>query len=124
MLFPDDVFRVGNATGHKLAAVRPTEVDTVVVNGVMMIIANGKGVSLYTLTKIIEKGLTGYAWKFQKYATVIPGLKLVSDEPEHFMLAPAHNMPVAKYKGLLEEMGLRCCKYCRVKEGGIVVMGG
>ena len=121
ILFPEDVYRMGNSTSHKLTTVRPIEVNTMKVNGVTVIIANGKGVSLYTINKIIEKGLTGFAWKFDKSAKVVSGLKLVSDEPEHYMLAPVQNMPVDKYKGLLEEMGLKCCKYYKVKEGGILI---
>jgi hypothetical protein len=30
-------------------------------------------------------------------------------------------MPVDKYKGLLEELGLRCEKYLKVNEGGSFV---
>ena len=120
VFFPEEVYRMGNSGSHKLSTVRPIEVDTIKVNGVTVIVANGKGVSLYTINKIIEKGLTGFAWKFEKNAKVVPGLKLVSDEPEHYMVAPLQNMPVEKYKGLLEEMGLKCCKYYKVKEGGIL----
>ena len=121
IFFPEEIYRMGNSTTHKLTTVRPIEVNTININSVTMIVANGKGVSLYTIHKIIEKGLTGFAWKFEKSAKIIPGLKLVSDEPEHYMLAPIQNMPVDKYKGLLEEMGLKCCKYYKVKEGGILI---
>ena len=121
IFFPEEIYRMGNSTTHKLTTVRPIEVNTININSVTMIVANGKGVSLYTIHKIIEKGLTGFAWKFEKSAKIIPGLKLVSDEPEHYMLAPIQNMPIDKYKGLLEEMGLKCCKYYKVKEGGILI---
>ena len=121
LLFPEDVYRMGNSGSHKLTAVRSFEVNTTTINGVTIIIANGKGVSLYTIEKIIEKNLTGFAWRFNKGAQVIPGLKLVSDEPQHYMLAPISNMPVDKYKGLLEEMGIRCGKYFQVKKGGVLV---
>ncbi len=111
---------MGNSTTHRLSSVRPTEVNTMMINGVMVIIANNKGVSLYSLDKIKQIGLTDYAWKFNKGATVPQELKIVSDKPEHYMLAPTVNMPVDKYKGLLEEMGIKCSKYFKVKPGGIV----
>ena len=121
LLFPEDIYRIGNSTSHKLTAVRPFDVNTMVINGVTMVIANGKGVSLYTIERIIQKQLTGFAWKFNKGTQVAPGLRLVSDEPQHYMLAPLTNMPIDKYKGLLEEMGVRCGKYFHVKKGGILV---
>jgi hypothetical protein len=120
-MFPEEIYRMGNSGSHKLTFVRPTEVNTMDLHGVKVIIANGKGVSLYTIDKIIEKGLTGFAWQFQKGLNVTHGLKLVTDEPNHYMLAPIANMPVEKYKGLLEEMGLSCMKYFSVKEGGKLV---
>lgn len=113
---------MGSSGSHKISAVRPIDANTMIVNGVTVIIANGKGVSLYIIEKIIEKNLTGFAWKFNKGTQVTPGLKLVSDEPQHYMLAPGANMPVDKYKGLLEEMGIRCGKYFHVKKGGVLVM--
>lgn len=86
-----------------------------------MIIANDKGVSLYTAKGLVEEGLTGFAWKFEKGTAVVSGLKLVNDKPEHYMLSPLHNMPLDKYKGLLEEMGLLCGKYFRIKNPGELV---
>jgi hypothetical protein len=121
LLFPEDVYRVGNSSSHKLSAVRSWEVDTMVINGVTVVIANGKGVSLYTIEKIIEKRLTGFAWKFNRGTRIVSDLRLVRDEPEHYMLAPIRNMPVDKYKGLLEEMGLHCSKYYKVKEDGTLL---
>ena len=42
LLFPEDIYRIGNSTSHKLTAVRPFDVNTMVINGVTMVIANGK----------------------------------------------------------------------------------
>jgi hypothetical protein len=63
--------------------------------------------------------VNGY-WKFIKGTHILPELIIVSDEAGHYMNAPAHNIPVDKYKGLLEEMGMKCCKYFRVKPGGFL----
>ena len=37
-------------------------------------------------------------------------LKLVTDSPGHYLVAPVKNMPVDKYKGILEEMALKALK--------------
>lgn len=47
------------------------------------------------------------------------GLKLVQDKPHHFCIAPAQNMPVDKFKGLLEEMAVRATRVFK-KEGKAV----
>lgn len=120
LMFPEEVLRIGNNTTPRLNAVRPTEIDTITIQGIKVVIANGKGVSLYRLDKLLQIGLTGYAWRFNQDSLVVHGLKLVNDKPGHYMLAPAVNMPLDKYKGLLEEMGMKCCKYIRVKEGGAI----
>lgn len=117
-IFPEQIYRIGNSTSHRLADIRPDEVDIIEINGVNVVIANNKGVSLWTVEGIIKKGLTGYAWRFEKGTPLIPDLKLISDEPGHYMLPPLHNIPLDKYKGLLEEMGLLCGKYFHIKKPG------
>ncbi len=47
-LAQDDLFRLGNAGSAKLDHVRPADVDTYERNGVLMVITNGRGVSLFT----------------------------------------------------------------------------
>jgi len=37
-------------------------------------------------------------------------LKLVTDSPGHYLVAPVKNMLVDKYKGILEEMALKALK--------------
>jgi len=75
-----------------------------------IVVANNKGVSVWTKEGVIEKGLTGYAWLIKSGVGVSQGLKIVNDTPGHYMLAPVRNMPLASYKGLLEEMGMKCEK--------------
>jgi hypothetical protein len=103
-----------------LTTIKVNEINTMELNGVKMIISNNKGVSLYTLEGILAIGLTGFAWQFREGTAVVQGLKLVNDKPGHYMLVPVTNMPLEKYKGLLEEMGIKCAKYLRVRSGNKV----
>lgn len=119
-IFPEEVFRVGNSTSHRLTSIKAREVNVVVIQAVPVIVADGNGVSVFTLEGIRREGLSGFAWRFRKDTPLPHGLKLVSDSQKkgHYVIAPVQNMPVDKYKGLLEELGLRCEKYLRVKEDG------
>ncbi|MDP5138632.1 hypothetical protein ORJ04_22040 [Rheinheimera baltica] len=47
------------------------------------------------------------------------GLKLVQDKAHHYCIAPTQNMPIDKYKGLLEEMALKAARVFK-KEGKVV----
>ncbi len=120
LIFPEEVHRMGNSRSHRLTNIKVGEVNTFELNGVTMIRANGKGVSLYTWEKVLEKGLTGFAWKFEKHTHVVKGLILVNDEPGHYMLCPDKNMPLDEYKGHLERMGVSCAKYMKVKKDGLI----
>lgn len=109
-LVPEDVFRVGNSSTPRLHMVRPSEVDTTELNGVRIVIANGRGISVYTKTELQKTTLTGWVWKFNAHTILPAGLKLVNDKPGHYCIAPVHNMPVDLYKGLLEQMGMKAQK--------------
>ena len=63
--------------------------------------------------------MTGWVWRFPPNTKPPLGLKLVQDKPHHFCIAPTQNMPVDKYKGLLEEMALRASRVFK-KEGKAV----
>lgn len=123
-LFPEDVYRMGNSTTHRMPVIRQDEVITMAIKGVTIVIANNTGVSVWTKEGIIEKGLTGYAWLINTGTSLPVGLKLVNDTPGHYMLAPVRNMPLDTYKGLLEEMGMKCEKYLQVKKDGTMVRVG
>ena len=90
--------------------VKPSEVDVTEVNGVKVIIANGRGISLYTLEELKNTSLTGWVWKFRENTTLPQGLKLVNDKQGHFCVAPTSNMPVDLYKGLSEQLGMKAQK--------------
>lgn len=117
-LFPEDVYRMGNSTTHRMSVIRRDEITLIPINGVNVVVANNKGVSVWTKEGVVEKGLTGYAWLIRGGSSVPFGLKLVSDAPGHYMLVPVKNMPLDTYKGLLEEMGMNCIKYLQVKKDG------
>lgn len=118
-IFPEEVYRIGNAASPRMSAFRVGEINIYELKGVKMVIANGKGISVFTLRGLKDEGLTGLAWKFTKNIAVEVGLKLVDDDkPEHYVLAPVRNMPLDEYKGLLEKMGLKCVKYLRIKKDG------
>jgi hypothetical protein len=125
-IFPEEVFRLGNSTSHKLTAIKAREVTVITINAVPVIVADGRGVSVFTLEGILREGLTGFAWQFAKGTPVTQGLKLILDplKDGHYFLCPRENMPVDKYKGLLEEMGVRCHKYLQIKKDGAVVRVG
>lgn len=123
-LFPQDVYRMGNSGSHRMSVIRQNEVATTVMKGVTIVIANNRGVSVWTKEGIIEKRLTGYAWLIKAGATLPVGLKLASDSPGHYMLVPVRNMPLDTYKGLLEEMGMKCEKYLQIKVDGTMMRVG
>ncbi|MCI0504502.1 MAG: hypothetical protein L0Z73_00185 [Gammaproteobacteria bacterium] len=123
-LFPEDVYRMGNSTTHRMSVIRQDEILTMQMKGVTMVVANNNGVSVWTKEGIIEKQLTGYAWLIKTGTSLPNGLRLVNDTPGHYMLAPIKNMPIDTYKGLLEEIGLKCEKYLQVKKDGTMVRVG
>lgn len=68
---PEDLYRLGNSSGPRLTNVRrPKDVDTTEINGITVVIANGKGISLSTKRHIpLHKG------KARQYSTVWLGLE-------------------------------------------------
>jgi hypothetical protein len=108
-MVPEEVFRVGNSTSPRMGAFRPADIQTFDQNGVQMIVANNRGVSLYTDQELRKTTLTGWIWKFRADTSLPPGLKMVPDpdKPGHYFVAPLSSMPVDLYKGLLEQFGLK-----------------
>ena len=118
-MVPEEIFRLGNASTSRLSNVRPRDVDTVQINGITMIVANGKGISVFDKTGINESPMTGWVWRFPPNTTPPVGLRFVQDKAHHYCIAPVQNMPIDKYKGLLEEMALRATRVFK-KEGKAV----
>ncbi|GAB2196849.1 Tse2 family ADP-ribosyltransferase toxin [Sessilibacter sp. MAH4] len=80
------------------------------INGVDIVIANGNGFSAFNYITPSMKRPKKKIWKIRKGASIPQGLKLVRDlrpgHDGHYMIAPERNMPLKKYLGLLEELGM------------------
>lgn len=59
--------------------------------------------------------MNGWIWKFPLHIRVPVGLKLVQDKEHHYCIAPAKNIPLDMYKGLLQEMALYAAKVYKKK---------
>ncbi|OZG72345.1 hypothetical protein BTA51_16580 [Hahella sp. CCB-MM4] len=118
-IVPEEIFRLGNSNSPKLANVRSRDVDSIELNGITVIVANGKGISVFDRKGIEESPMNGWVWRFPPNTRPPHGLRLVQDKPHHYCIAPIHNMPLDKYKGLLEEMALKATRVYK-KEGKVV----
>lgn len=77
---PEDLYRLGNSSDPRLTHIRrPKDVDTVEMNGVLVVIANGKGISLATKGRIEGSGTNGCVWRLPKGAPMPNGLRLIND---------------------------------------------
>lgn len=109
--FTSDLYRMGNATWPKFDEDRArSDVAITKKDGIETVVANGNGFSAFDyLTKIMRKP-GKKVWRIKKGASIPSELKLVKDKRTgyegHYMLAPAYNMPLKKYLGILEELGL------------------
>ncbi|MGH7676570.1 MAG: hypothetical protein ACREMV_14995 [Gemmatimonadales bacterium] len=114
-VFPDDLYRLASASDPKLTRVRPKrDADLVEQNGVVIVLANNRGISLYTRSGVIQERLTRWAWRIRK-GTILPQrLKLHRDRPEHYMICPIVTMPLSEYTGLLEQLVLHCERVFKV----------
>ena len=72
---PEDLFRLGNSTTPRLTNVRrPKDVDTTEINGITVVISNGKGISLSTKDRLEKPPMSGWVWKISKGIQVPVGL--------------------------------------------------
>ena len=109
-IVPEEVFRLGNSDSPRLSHVRARDVDTITINEIVVVVANQKGISVFSKDEISKSPMSGWVWKFEINIALPAGLKLVNDRPGHYCIAPTTNMPVGKYKGLLEELGLKASR--------------
>jgi len=108
---PEDLFRLGNSTDSRLTHIRrPKDVDMILVNGSWVVVANGKGVSLFTKARIEATPMGGWVWKISRGTPMPLGLKLINDRPGHYSVCPVSNMPLDEFKGLLAKLAMRCQK--------------
>ena len=106
-----DLYRMGNATWPAFTEER-ARVDVVIqtIDGIEMVLANRNGFSAYDhLTPTMQKP-GRRIWRIRKGASLPPEIVLVKDlrpgHEGHYMLAPAKSMPLKKYLGALEELGM------------------
>jgi hypothetical protein len=111
-MLDEDLYRLGNATSPTLQNVRPQDVDSYENNGIQMVYANGKGVSLFNLQELQrrESGLSGWVWKIPQGTPPPSGIALRPDpaSPGHFFLCPVSVMTMDRYRALLSELVLHC----------------
>lgn len=116
----EDLFRVGNSSSPQLSKIRAGEITLMEINGVKVIVADGKGVSLYNKAGLERSSLTGWVWEIRAGLSLPKGLYLNPDpdrnNPGHYFACPRMNMPVHSYVGLLEEMALQCAKLYQRKK--------
>ncbi|WP_308363652.1 MULTISPECIES: hypothetical protein [unclassified Microbulbifer] len=106
---PFDLFRGGNASGFQFHEDRAMkDCYTYMKDGVIYVGANLTGFSCFDHITDRMKRQGKNVWKLKRGALLPVDLKLVRDERRghegHYMLAPAKDMPIRKYIGLLEEL--------------------
>lgn len=110
--FTAHLFRMGNATWPSFNEERArSDVRIELQNGIEAVIANGNGFSAFDHITPAMKKPGKFIWRIRKGARIPDGLRLVQDRspgkaPGHYMIAPAKDMPLKKYLGLLEELGM------------------
>ena len=103
-------------SNDNLSKVRAKDVDVIQVGGKTMIVANGKGISLFDMTGIKLGTMSGWVWKFPPDTPLPPGLHLVNDKPHHYCIAPVRNMFVDEFKSLLDKLALEAIKFHKKEE--------
>jgi hypothetical protein len=118
-LLDEDLYRLGSATSPKLHHARPgKDIGTYERNGIVMVRANGQGISLITEDRFERERTrhTGcYLWKLPANFPMPSGLALVPDirdlrpgqEPDPLPLCPQSDMPFSEYVALLSELALK-----------------
>lgn len=111
---PEDLFRLGNSTSPRLTNARiPKDINVIPVNGISVVVANGKGISLSTKSRLNKSPMSGWVWMIPHGTSMPNGLKLLNDRDGHFTIAPVVNMPLDQFKGLLSSLALHCKKVYR-----------
>jgi hypothetical protein len=126
--FTKDLYRMGNATWPSFTEDR-ARVDVVIVkrDGIDVVKANGNGFSAFDHVTQIMRKPGKKIWKIRRGATIPKELKLVKDNRPghagHYMIAPAEDMTLKKYLGVLEELGLDRTKVVLVNRSELANVG-
>ena len=117
-MLDEDLFRIGNASTPNLHNIRPRDMDTFAQKDIMMVISNGKGISLGNQEWIDRSKMSGWLWRIPKSTPLPRGLAVSPDQKSpqkgHFLLCPSETMPMARYYGLLVELAVLCEKVKKV----------
>ncbi|SBS33537.1 hypothetical protein MSP8887_03700 [Marinomonas spartinae] len=113
-LFSDDLYRMGTSKVSKINVVRPIDIQTLEVNGIVHVIPGTGGISLMDSVGLSKTRMSGWAWKIEKNTKIPTGLKLVNDKVGHYSLMPAKQMTMTQYIALLEELVIHCERYQKV----------
>lgn len=109
-LSQDDLYRFGNSISPRLDHVRSNDVDLYENNGIVLVRANGKGISLLSEEEARRK--PGWLWLIPRNTPMPVGLALNPDRPGHFALCPVSDMTVDRSRTLLSELAV-CCQRVR-----------
>lgn len=106
-----DLYRMGNATWPAFTDQRVRiDVRIEVRNGVEVVIANGNGFSAYDHLTPVMKKPGKKIWRIRKGASLGDDLVIGEDKTPgregHYFIAPKRTMPLKKYLGALEELGM------------------
>ena len=113
-LAQEDLYRIGNSSSPLLTKIRSGEITITELNGVKVIVADGKGVSLYNRAGLERSSLSGWIWEIRS-GTLLPRDLYLRPDPDpnntgHYFVCPIQNMPVTSYVGQLEQMAIHCQK--------------
>ena len=107
-----DLYRMGNATWPAFTEQRlRIDVKIEVHNGVEVVVANGNGFSAYDHLTQVMKVPGNKIWRIKKGASLGDDLVIAQDcrpgqDGRHYFVAPKRTMPLKKFLGALEELGM------------------
>ena len=96
-----DLFRFGNASSPRLDNVRTTDLSTTQRNGVLWVIRDSGGISMFDG----PKGQTKNVWKLPRGTQIPAKLHLVNDRDDHWSLMPAVDLTMEEYQAALRNFG-------------------
>lgn len=117
-----DLYRMGNAVWPQFSDGRARiDVPIAVHNGVEIVVANGNGFSASDRITPVMQQPGKRVWRIKKGASLPPEVVLVKDvrrnHEGHYMLAPSKTMPLKKFLGALEELGMDPARVERFVQG-------
>ena len=120
--FSKDLYRMGNATWPRFTDERArVDVPISMLNGVEVVVASGNGFSAFDRITQAMRQPGRKVWRIMKGAQIPSELVLVKDRRSHqhghYMIAPAVTMPLKKFLGALEELGMDRSRVQLIVEG-------